>query len=320
MMSIVLSSVLLFVSPAPPIPDVDVFPIGALTGASELQELREAVLLEGIPVAVRRASLDRYSELLKTGRVDTRAEEIASNIREFVEPAADAAFQVEVESAESLRVSGTAEQLRWVGSFLEAASEDGFLDATVDVQIEIYRLPAGSSEAFTTGSTLTPEALVELEGKIAKLDGAERVTAPRVTTNVGARANLAVVDETAYIKDFELTFFPDRKQAVVDPVVGVIQEGLFIDVRALPIAKGMLMLKAEIRSTSLRRPIGEETRTPVVGGAEVTVQVPEVREVKAAVQFEVKEGASAVLSTVDPGFDGEEEQDLLMVIKAVLVK
>ncbi|QDV05590.1 hypothetical protein Poly30_10880 [Planctomycetes bacterium Poly30] len=318
MMWILLATALLF---APPAADSEVFSVGALTGANELEELREAVLQDGLPVSVRRASLDRYTELVRSGEAETKVEEIASNIRAFVEPAADAGFEVTVESAGELRVAGTADQLRWVESFLEAASDEGFLDSFVDVKLEIYRLPMGQTEGLTAGLTMNAEELAALKAKLAKIDGMALVTAPRVITDVGARANMTLVEETAYIKDFELTFFPDREQAIADPVVGVVHEGLFIDLRALPVARGTLMLKADIRTASLKRPIREETRKAVPGGgADLTVQVPEVREVKAAVQFEVKEGTSVVLSTVDPGFEGEAEQELLMVITAVLTK
>lgn len=323
MMSIVLSSVLLLAPPSSPrVSTLDVFSIGSITGATELAELREAVLEDKLSLAVRRASLDRYTELLTSGDAMAKAEQIASNIQEFVEPPADAEFSVEVLSASELQVTGSTEQLIWASTFIEAASDEGFLDSMVDVSITVYRLPAGSSEDLIQGSsglTLTPESLKALAGKLETLKGADRMTTPRVLMNVGAPASISTVDQTAYIKDFELTFFPDLEKAIADPVVDVINEGLFIDLRALPIRKGTLLLKADYRSASLRRPIREETRKLTSGTAEVTVQVPELREVKASVEFELKDGASVVLSTVDPGFDGEEEHDLLLVLSAELV-
>ena len=323
MISIVLATALLLSTPAPLTRESNRFSVGDLTGGTELKELREAVLQERLPVSVRRASLDRYAEILTSGHVDVKAEEIASNIREFVEPTADAGFDVKVLSADEFQVSGTMEQLIWVESFLEASAEMGFLDSQVYVQVEIFQLPAGGRANLIGAErwlTLTAADLDVLRAKIAKLEDAELVNAPGLLMNVGAPASLSVSDETAYIKDVELTFFPDMKKAVVDPVVGVVQEGFFMDVRALPIAKDTLMLKTNFRWVTLQRPLGEETRDPMGLGDEVTVQVPELREVKAAAQFELKGGTSMLLSTVDPGFDGEEEQDVMVLIKAALVE
>ena len=52
------------------------FEVGDLTGADELKELRSAILDEALPLSVRRATLDRYSELLTSNSVSVEAEEL----------------------------------------------------------------------------------------------------------------------------------------------------------------------------------------------------------------------------------------------------
>ncbi|MGK0482944.1 MAG: hypothetical protein ACJAQ3_002926 [Planctomycetota bacterium] len=323
MMSIVLATAFLFPSPQATQAQTEIFSVGSLTGAAELTELRAAILEVELPLSVRTASLDRYADLLKSGAAEAKVEDIIGNIRQFIEPNTGTSFHVEALSSAEISVTGTTEQVQWVYGFLDAADDEGFLDKFLDVQIQIYRLPAGTQAELlgdSSGKTVTADELAKIRETLSVVEEMELVTAPRVTVTLGARANISVLKETAYVKDYDLTILPDMDGQISDPVIGRVQEGLSIDVRALPVAKETLMLHAEFILTSLKRPLREETRKVGGTGAEVTIQIPEVRKVKAAAQFELKDGASLLLRTVDPGFDGEAEQDLLVVISASLIE
>lgn len=301
---------------------IRVFEIGHLTGASELSELRAAIIQDDLPVSVRRASLDRYTTILKSGTLEAKAKELASSIEHFVEPAAGPGFRVEPLSASELSVTGLPAQVDWVAEFLRQTAKTNLLGAMVDIRVEIYRLPAGHREALTggrSGAAMSPKELLAVETKLATIQGVEKVNSPRMRTFVAQEGEISVVNETAYVRDYQLTILPDLKQEVLDPVVDVVSEGFSIKVRALGAAGGGLLVSTEFSSSSLHRPIAEIKSKLGPNFDEVTIQLPEVKIVKGSAKFELQDDAGIVLSTIDPGFDDETPEDLLVIVRAELV-
>ncbi|MBI4616851.1 MAG: hypothetical protein HY720_24775 [Planctomycetes bacterium] len=64
---------------------------------------------------------------------------------------------------------------------------------------------------------------------VEKTQKATTLTNPRVTVYNTQRANIRILNQTTYVKDFDVTVA--QTAAIADPIIGVVQEGIVLDVR-----------------------------------------------------------------------------------------
>ncbi|MHC4262686.1 MAG: hypothetical protein ACYSWX_09210 [Planctomycetota bacterium] len=298
------------------------YDVGDLTGAQELRDLRDSVVRDDIPQVVRRAALDRYVELLETRSVSTATEDLVGAIETFIDPPASSQLNKVVASGPGeITVAGSDVQHAWVESFLEASR--GF-EGLVDFQMRIYEVPVGRLDTLVQGRSGTilaaPDVAPFLE-QLEEMGDADVLMVPRVLAHAGSASNIQAVEQTAYVKDYELTVLPDLQQEIADPIIDVLPTGVAIDLRAVPVGPDSLSVHVDFRYSVAERPF--PTRTVRVGAAgnELTIQLPEVRVAKATARFDLAPGSAVVMATVDPGReDGEAPRDLLFVLQAARVE
>ncbi|MHC4162910.1 MAG: hypothetical protein ACYTDU_03565 [Planctomycetota bacterium] len=107
------------------------------------------------------------------------------------------------------------------------------------------------------------------------------LTAPRLTVYNTQRANITVVNQISFVQDFDVEVA--QTSFIADPVIGVIQDGLSLDVRPT-VSNDRQYITMELRPTivDLKTPI--ETFTTLLGAAiafissqnPVTIQLPQL--------------------------------------------
>ena len=64
---------------------------------------------------------------------------------------------------------------------------------------------------------------------MSKSERVELVTSPRITVYNSARGNLSVLNQVAYVQDFNVEIA--QGASIADPIVNVVQDGVVLDVR-----------------------------------------------------------------------------------------
>ena len=131
--------------------------------------------------------------------------------------------------------------------------------------------------------------------------GANRVQAPALTVYAGQRANITISNQISFIQDFDVGVA--NGASVADPIIGIIQEGLAIDLVAKPTeAQDRVALLFTIVNSDLERPI--PTRAVSVGtGKPVQIQLPSLVFSQVAGSSVVPAGVESFLTRI-PGPEG----------------
>ncbi len=120
------------------------------------------------------------------------------------------------------------------------------------------------------------------------------VTAPTLTVYNAQRAYVTMINEVAYIQDFDVEVA--QTAFIADPQIGVIPDGIVLDVRPTVSAdRRYITLEVQTTVANLTRPI--PTFSTTLGGTtgSVTIQLPEVRVSNAATTVRVPDGGSLIL-------------------------
>jgi len=110
---------------------------------------------------------------------------------------------------------------------------------------------------------------------VEKSERASLLTAPRLTVYNTQRSNITLVNQISYIKDYDVEVA--QTASIADPVVGIIQDGLVLDVRPT-ISNDRRFVTLELRPTvaKLIEPIRTITTTLGSQTQPVTIQLPEL--------------------------------------------
>ncbi len=110
---------------------------------------------------------------------------------------------------------------------------------------------------------------------VEKTERATLMTAPRLTVYNTQRSNITLVNQISYIKDYDVEVA--QTASIADPVVGIIQDGLVLDVRPT-ISNNRQFVTLELRPTvaNLIEPIRTITTTLGSQTQPVTIQLPEL--------------------------------------------
>lgn len=128
---------------------------------------------------------------------------------------------------------------------------------------------------------------------VRKRERATLLTAPRVTVHNTQRAHVSVMNEVAYIRDFDTN--TATGVAVADPVVDVIRDGIVLDVRPT-ISADRRYVTLELRPTlaTLLRPIPTFT-TSLGVGTPVAIQTPQLTLQRIRTTVTIPDGGSFVI-------------------------
>lgn len=165
---------------------------------------------------------------------------------------------------------------------------------------EVMRGSGGLSFQWTYLNDLQMELILRA---VSKSERIQLVTAPRLLVFNTARANITVLNQVAYVQDFDVEIA--QAASIADPIVAVIQDGVVLDVRPVVSADRRFILM-ELRPTvaELKRPI-EEVATTIGSQASVTIQLPEVDIQRVRTTIPMPDGGTVMLG----GLKVSEKQD-----------
>jgi len=128
---------------------------------------------------------------------------------------------------------------------------------------------------------------------VSKSERLELVTAPRILVFNTARANITVLNQVAYVQDFDVEIA--QGASIADPIIDVIQDGVILDVRPVVSADRRFILM-ELRPTvaELQRPILEQP-TSLGNQTTVTLQLPEVDIQRVRTTIPMPDGGTVML-------------------------
>ncbi|MEZ6008373.1 MAG: hypothetical protein R3F05_11500 [Planctomycetota bacterium] len=156
------------------------------------------------------------------------------------------------------------------------------------------------------------EALITKQGK-----GLNMITAPRLATYDGQRANISILNQIAYVQDYDVEISNDV--SIADPIIGTLNEGLVVDLRPHVDEGGKhITLEISVTEAEVNRPIPEIQ--VAAGPSTVTLQVPEmhVRQMRSTVKLPV--GGQALLVGEGKAPEGGEATRRVVIVRAGLAR
>ncbi|HKX45318.1 MAG TPA: hypothetical protein VJP77_01245, partial [Planctomycetota bacterium] len=128
---------------------------------------------------------------------------------------------------------------------------------------------------------------------VSKSERVELVTAPRVLIFNTARANLSVLNQVAYVADYDVEIATGS--AIADPIIQVVEEGVVLDVRPT-VSADRRYITLEMRPTvaELVRPI-REFQTSIALLGTVTIQLPELDIQRVRTTVPIPDGGTVLL-------------------------
>lgn len=182
-----------------------------------------------------------------------------------------------------------------IGAFFDEGADGGYRARLEN----LYDLQLGNDEINGSGGLsfqwtfLNDLELQLILRAVSKSERIELVTAPRIVVHNNARANLAVLNQVAYVKDFDVEIA--QAASIADPIVDVIQDGVILDVRPV-VSADRRFITMELRPTvaNLTRPIAERVTT-LGSQNSVTIQLPEVEIQRVRTSIPIPDGGTVML-------------------------
>jgi type II secretory pathway component GspD/PulD (secretin) len=139
---------------------------------------------------------------------------------------------------------------------------------------------------------------------VSKSERVQLVTAPQLLVFNTARASLTVLNQVAYVQDYDVEIA--QGASIADPIIAVVQDGVVLDVKPVVWADRRF-ITLEVRPTvaQLRRPLPELTTT-LGTQTSVTIQLPELELSSVYTTLPIPDGGTILLG----GFKIHEQQDL----------
>jgi hypothetical protein len=128
---------------------------------------------------------------------------------------------------------------------------------------------------------------------VSKSERVELVSSPRILVSNTGRANLSVLNQVVYVKDFDVEIA--QAASIADPIIDVVQDGVILDVRPV-VSADRRFITLELRPTiaTLKRPIAEAVTT-LGSQNSVTIQLPEVQIQRVRTSIPMPDGATVLL-------------------------
>jgi type II secretory pathway component GspD/PulD (secretin) len=261
-----------------------------------LEDLREAT---GLMVDIQARFLNVEDNFLEDIGVDFRGlGEPGQGTNAFFNDFGDPTTQVDLG-----REIGTDSSL---GGFYEEGF-DGELGGRVE---QLYDEALGDENVLTGAGGLSFQwtylndmQLQLILRAVSKSERVQLVTAPRLTLYNTARGNVSVLNQVAYVSDFDVEIA--QGASIGDPIIGVVQDGVVLDVRPV-ISADRRFITLELRPTvaELVRPIREVVTTLGTTNS-VTIQLPELDIQRVRTSIPMPDGGTVLLG----GLKLSEKQD-----------
>ncbi|MFV1958694.1 MAG: hypothetical protein ACC662_04705, partial [Planctomycetota bacterium] len=133
---------------------------------------------------------------------------------------------------------------------------------------------------------------------VEKTQRVQQVTASRITVYNTQRANVSVLNQVAYVQDYEVEIA--QASNIANPVIQTIQDGVVLDVRPV-VSSDHRFVTLELRPTValLTRPIATFSTSlasgPVTASAPVVLQIPELQVSRVRTTVVIPDGGTLLL-------------------------
>ena len=160
---------------------------------------------------------------------------------------------------------------------------------------------------------LDPTQVESILRAVEKSQHVEVISAPSLSAFDGQRASISTINQVSYVQDYEVEV--GNTTTISDPVVGIVQEGLVLDIRSI-LSKDRKFLTVELEGTwsKVGRPIAEMEVELAAGVDKVKIQLPEVTSTRLRANATMRSG-SHVLVGGGPLFekDGKAFQRMILL-------
>jgi len=163
--------------------------------------------------------------------------------------------------------------------------------------------PAGANSGAAGGSTESgvPQAYT-ITFRFFSGGDATPLSAPVLTTLAGQRASITLVNQMSFVQDFDVEVVDGK--VLADPIVGIIQDGLVVDVVARPVeGTDRIAFTWGLMSSELAKPIRVKHVPLSAVTAPVSIQFPSIPIVSAVGRTLLVPGEDTLLAEA-PTADG----------------
>lgn len=153
---------------------------------------------------------------------------------------------------------------------------------------------------------------------VEKRENIEVVDAQTLTVLNGQRANISVINQTAYIQDFNVEVA--TASFIADPEVNVIQDGVVLDVRpTISYDRRYITLDLQPTVAELIRPIPTFTTSLSGSTLPVTIQFPNMTVRSAATTVKVPDGGSVLIGGLNEVLNVERRAQVPWIANLPLI-
>lgn len=246
--------------------------------------------------------------------------EIVRMWKTFARPSFGAGDRIEIIGQRQVALHATAAHHQWLAELLLAKRNAGSAEPQIDLSFTIV---SGPNESFTKAglvSAATYASESEFEAMRARLkdDRLQILHAPRVRCIDMRQARVSMTSSMSYISDYRshIHFVGMKRQAIAEPVIEVVQEGIELRTRAMLLPSGEIGLLLEFENTELKRPV-RTRKVRLASGIEQEVEVsdPEIVRSRFSTDVLLSDGASASFLSPRRG-----DEDLLVMVTARIVR
>ncbi|MDF1836500.1 MAG: hypothetical protein P1V35_01410 [Planctomycetota bacterium] len=271
-----------------------------VVGTQETQErLSEGLLARyydvGELLIEHRSKLDPGPELKAT-------QDFVAVLLEVMDQRKRGLKSIKAESGGRILVTGADLSHEFVRDFIAAQLSS---PPVLTLLMTLVEVPAGHlAELGIEKASVTVDSLEsyqEMLGRFRKSEKVSMVTAPQITLESRKTSSISTMSQVSYVSDYILQIVEPGSMEILDPVVEVIEEGVMIDVRGVPVPGGVVRFDLDVSFSVLQRPIPTvKTRIRSGAGQEVEVSLPEVDHIKLNSVITLPEGSAALISSAAP--------------------
>lgn len=283
------------------------YDISDLTGQDRADELRQAL------GRVQPAEVEKALAIFLGAQeaASTTAEAIVQTIRVHGLPTFQGNGAVRADVAGNLLVSGTPAHMAWVDSFLAIQRE---ADRQIQIEAILYSVPIGAIDKLgikRSSQQFAAAPLAKLKAGLQAIYDANVIFMPKVIVGPRQLATITVVEQIAYIKDYELLIVQPGDTEIADPVIGVVEDGVKFDLRAIPLGAGTYALDVNLMNSEVTMPMASFEVTLGSHTVPMTISLPEVRSVRLTTRMALAIDEGLVIRTPDL----DQQRDYVMVLQ-----
>lgn len=275
-----------------------IYDVSDLTGSQSLTALRDAIVAEDASVESRMEALDAYQA--KRMEVERASAGLVDAVRELLRPPLTADDRVDFVESGMLVFAGREAQHAWMEDFFRSTRS---FQGQILMEARLIEADAALFDAWLPdqrlSAVLDENAVQELLHKVAT-SKTDVVSAPRVLVEPYQAAEVSVLKSIPYVADYELTLLPDQELEILDPIIEIVHVGTMLKLRGAPLSGDRLAMRCEVTHSTAETPFPDFTTSMGAPGREVTIQLPEIAQVKAQARFDLRPGESVLIKAPDP--------------------